>query len=355
MMHPPQGSSFVATKLPALVPKRAVQQVATECYEQVNNNDDESYDEVVRFAANVCGTSAAMLSFIHHGRQWLTASIGIASQDCPRALFFCAQAMHEPDHVVVVPDLAEGQPAARNWREASSMPFHLYAAAPLMAPLGTPFGMISLIDSSRRRLTESQASALRSLARQIARQLILGQENAALRLANTKLAELSMTDALTCIANRRAFDERMASEEARARRTGEPFSLLLMDVDKFKSFNDRHGHLAGDEALVRIAETLKSNNRLSDLLARYGGEEFALILPHTRAKAAAAVAERLRSAIEALEMPRECITFSIGVGTFDAKLGTGALIAAADRALYAAKAVGRNRVVVAADEDVWNS
>jgi diguanylate cyclase (GGDEF)-like protein len=119
-----------------------------------------------------------------------------------------------------------------------------------------------------------------------------------------------------------------------------------MDVDHFKRFNDRHGHMAGDDALLKIAHTLRSNNRAYDLLARYGGEEFALLLPQTPIDAAAAAAERLRAAVEAAEMPLQSLTLSIGVAAFDSALGTAELVSAADRALYAAKAAGRNRVAV---------
>jgi diguanylate cyclase (GGDEF)-like protein len=345
-MHRLRASSLIVQTPSAFVPDGWGRQSRDNSYGILNYNNDESHDEVVKLAANVCGTPAAMLSLMDGGRQWLTARIGIKAGECPRALFFSAQAMRAPDQVMVVPDVADHPRFARHWGKAGDRPFRFYAGAPLVAPLGTAFGTIAVIDRTRRGLTDSQTTALKSLARQIARQLALGQENSALRLANAKLTEISMTDALTCIPNRRAFNDRLAAEESLARQTGAPFSLLLMDVDHFKLFNDRHGHQAGDEALVRIAGTLKGNNRSSDLLARYGGEEFALILPQTRIEAAVAAAERLRGAIEAAVMPWQSITVSIGAAAYDPACGAAGLIAAADRALYAAKAAGRNRVAI---------
>ena len=346
-MRPPRASSYSAPKLSASASEAVLRQTVTDSFGIVNTNDDESYDEAVRLAANVCGTPAALLSFTDHGRQWLTARVGIEPRECPGALAFCAQAVRAPEHVTVVPDVAEDPRFARSKGKAANMPFRFYAGAPLVAPLGTPFGTLSVMDRTTRRITDSQTTALRTLARQIVRQLALGQENTALRLANARLSEISMTDVLTCIANRRAFNDRLATEEAHSRQTGDPFSMLLMDIDHFKLFNDHHGHLAGDEALFRIADTLKRNNRSYDLLARYGGEEFALILPRTRLDAAVATAERLRRAVETAQMPWQNMTLSIGAATFEPVFGSMGLIAAADRALYAAKAAGRNRVAMA--------
>jgi diguanylate cyclase (GGDEF)-like protein len=348
-MQLPPAPLHVASAPARRVSARVLHQ-ETDFYEDTSMGDDESNEESVRLAANVCGTTAAMLSFTHRGRQRLTARVGIDALECPRALLFSAQAMRAPDQIMIIPDVAEDPRFARNWGKAEGMPFRFYAGVPLVAPLGMAFGTISVIDRISRILTDSQTTALWALSRQIVRRLALGKENSALRLANARLAEMSMTDVLTCIPNRRAFNERLAAEERRARQNGESFSLLLMDVDHFKLFNDRHGHQAGDEALFRVADTLKGNNRSYDLLARYGGEEFALILPQTRVDAAAAVADRFRSAIEAAEMPYQPVTLSIGAASYNPDLGTGGLIAAADQALYAAKAAGRNRVVVSGDE-----
>ena len=348
-MQAPSASSYVALKPSGLMSREEVAEATADRFQAVDCGDDESFYEAVKLAANVCGTQGALLTFIHRGRQWLSARTGMASFDCPRALAFCAQAIRAPDEVMVVRDVAEDPRFSRNWGKAGGVPFRFYAGAPLLAPHGVPFGTLSVIDRCSRELSKSQATALQSLSRQIVRLLALAQDNIALRAANERLSEISMTDVLTNIANRRAFNERLAAEEKTARRTGEPFALLLMDVDQFKQFNDRHGHLAGDAALVRIAGTLSGNNRSSDLLARYGGEEFGLILPRARVEAAAAVAERLRMAVEADDTPWQHVTLSIGVAAFDPTRGTNGLIADADRALYAAKAAGRNRVVSADD------
>ena len=170
------------------------------------------------------------------------------------------------------------------------------------------------------------------------------------------LQRLSLVDGLTGVANRRRFDEVLEQEWRRARREGHPLSLLMFDVDHFKQFNDRYGHLDGDDCLRRVAQAIDaSGSRPGDLAARYGGEEFVFLLPNSDAAGALAVAERCRGAVEALGIPHQgsgaapVVTVSIGVATHrpDDDALVSALLEAADDALYRAKRGGRNRAVVA--------
>ncbi|CAG9273501.1 Diguanylate cyclase [Paraburkholderia unamae] len=160
------------------------------------------------------------------------------------------------------------------------------------------------------------------------------------------------TDALTSLANRRAFETRADHEWARARRSGTPLSLALLDVDRFKLYNDRYGHLAGDDALAAVAHAIGAHaRRAADCAARYGGEEFVMLLPETGEAQALVLAEKVRAAIEALALPHEgspngVLTVSVGVAstTQSAFANWRALTDAADAALYTAKRSGRNRV-----------
>ncbi len=177
---------------------------------------------------------------------------------------------------------------------------------------------------------------------------------AELERANAELGRLSITDALTQLPNRRYFDEVLARELERSARTGEPLALLLADIDHFKQINDRFGHLAGDEVLRRVAQTLRATAaRSGDLVARYGGEEFAIVLPATGRAAALDLAERLRQAVQALacDSRGEPIPARLSIGVVARPSAPGetpaAFIASADAALYGAKAAGRNRVMLA--------
>ncbi len=175
--------------------------------------------------------------------------------------------------------------------------------------------------------------------------------------ANKRLQELSESDGLTGVANRRHFDQVFEQEWRRALRRGEPLTLGLIDVDHFKAYNDHYGHLLGDEALQRVAASLKGvAARAEDLVARYGGEEFAVILPGLHRQEANLMAERLRAAVEHLAIPHErggqeqLITVSGGLVALvpHANCGREDLLNAADQLLYAAKTRGRNRVLVQA-------
>jgi diguanylate cyclase (GGDEF)-like protein len=185
------------------------------------------------------------------------------------------------------------------------------------------------------------------------------ETNAAeLRAANARLEELSATDALTGLANRRRFDARLAEEVQRSHRHGSALALLLIDIDHFKLYNDRYGHPEGDRALQAVAAVLKQQaRRPGELVARYGGEEFALLLPHADAATAATVAERCQRAMATLALPHDAsptaahVTLSIGAARLDpaAREGAAALLQRADMALYAAKAAGRARAVMATE------
>ena len=175
-----------------------------------------------------------------------------------------------------------------------------------------------------------------------------------LSILNQRLAAMARTDALTGLVNRRGFDEALAAEIARIRRTGTSVGLLIVDVDRFKAYNDTYGHPAGDACLKAVADCLKATlRRPGDVAARYGGEEFAAILPETTAAGALHIAETLREAVAALAMEHKAtdegiVTVSAGVSTItagEADLdGAALLIERADKALYHAKAAGRNRV-----------
>jgi diguanylate cyclase (GGDEF)-like protein len=167
------------------------------------------------------------------------------------------------------------------------------------------------------------------------------------RLYQTTL-ELSITDGLTGLTNARHFWEVLNTEVARVGRSGAPLSLVLLDVDHFKSFNDQHGHLVGDDVLRELGKAIRSTVRATDIGARYGGEEFAIVLPDTELSNASSLAERLRARIAEIQLPGgQRFTASLGVAGYVSGDTPELLVGKADKALYAAKHGGRNRVETA--------
>jgi diguanylate cyclase (GGDEF)-like protein len=181
----------------------------------------------------------------------------------------------------------------------------------------------------------------------IAPQVAVLIDRAGLKSKAGEFEQLSVTDGLTGLLNRRYLEERLAEEIKRSNRYGYPMSFMMVDVDHFKSYNDTFGHAEGDKALKMVADCFRETLRSADIAARYGGEEFSILLPQTTVHEAETIAERLREHVAAIEFPNRQITVSIGIAGCCLELNsTHELIVAADNALYEAKRKGRNNVQV---------
>lgn len=176
-----------------------------------------------------------------------------------------------------------------------------------------------------------------------------------LKQLRDRLKAQTLVDGLTGLANRRRFDEQLKMEWSRAQRHGKPLSLIMIDIDHFKRYNDRYGHLQGDDCLKAVAATLRGGaRRLSDLVARWGGEEFACLLPETQGAQAAVIAGEMRQAVQDLQLKHEdsgtsplvSVSLGLSVRIPQAKDTVETFIQEADKALYLAKRSGRNRLVV---------
>jgi diguanylate cyclase (GGDEF)-like protein len=209
-------------------------------------------------------------------------------------------------------------------------------------------GVLMIASATFRDLTQAERDRLQVIANQSS----LALQNA---LLHEELERLSGTDRLTELYNHGYLHQRLDEEIERAMRFGHRLSVIMLDIDDFKQFNDRFGHPKGDMVLKAVSSVIRQNLREIDVAARYGGEEFVVVLPETDVAGALAVAERIRTSME--EYPhiadeqgeRVTQTVSLGVATYPLHASDGAsLIEAADQAMYRAKRAGKNRVVVAA-------
>lgn len=240
----------------------------------------------------------------------------------------------------ICPDLAEGVNSATIRTRKRRTAWNEFGNNVLSVCFPDRSGVLAV---SRRSVQESQYSdeLLAGIAESLSRALFNAREY-------SRLKTLSMRDHLTGLYNRRVF-EAMLEVEAR-KRSSKPFSLLLIDLDNFKTINDSHGHGAGDEVLLHVAEMLRLNFRKSDVPARYGGDEFAVLLPETSLESAQRVAERFRTSVAshppALGARNILPTVSVGIAVVAnrANLEIAHMVKEADRALYRAKAPGKNRV-----------
>lgn len=324
---------------------------------------DEAFDDLAAIAAAVCDTPIAMVNLIGRDRQWTKAAVGMEPQECPRSEAFCAHSILVPGEPLVVPDAREDPRFAANRWVQGPPGVRFYAGAPLVTPAGHALGALCVLDVRPRQLEPHRLHALARLARQAVAQMQLRYAYAELRhhaeerawyeqqmestqrqLAeeNAQLTKASLTDELTGLPNRRAAGLRLRQALAQDVAV-EPFSVAIADIDFFKSINDRHGHPAGDEVLVRVAEALRASAPAAAKVARLGGEEFVILLPGHRLEAGSAACEAMRAAVAALGVDHP-LTVSIGLTPCVPGDNVSSVYARADRALYDAKHAGRNRV-----------
>ncbi len=331
---------------------------ALDDYQILDTLPEQAYDDITFLASLLCDTPIALMSLVTRNRQWFKSAVGLEVRETPRDLAFCAHAILEPGDLTVVRDTHKDDRFSDNLLVTRDPTIRFYAGAPLTTEEGLPLGTLCVIDRVPRELTAIQKKALTALSRQVMAQLglrlaaeaskryarQLDEYQRQLEERNALLAKESLTDPLTNLGNRRAFDRTLSEEIGRSARYKMPLSVLLIDIDHFKRFNDEFGHTRGDTVLRELADLLERERRRGDFLARYGGEEFAAILPSTGREGAAVLAERFRRAVEGADWKGFPLTISIGIAHIGADEEASELVDAADRALYRAKKAGRNQI-----------
>ncbi len=294
---------------------------------------EEPFEKIVSLIRTVLGVPMATVTLVDRDRQWFKARLGLDQQETPRAVSFCTHTIQQREPLVVIDarsdprfatsPLVLGPPCIRS-----------YAGIPLRTPEGYNIGSLCAMDTRPREFSASDIAILQNFANIVCDEL--------------ELRLIAQVDHLTGALTRRGFVEQAEREMARARRYGRPSSIVMLDLDHFKSINDTHGHAGGDQVLMRITEIAKVALRPSDVLGRLGGEEFAILLPETHGDEALVVAERLRESIARHPIHVSSgttigVTASFGIAALTGDhAGVPAWLESADTMLYAAKSAGRN-------------
>ncbi|OYU14374.1 MAG: diguanylate cyclase [Alphaproteobacteria bacterium PA4] len=312
----------------------AGRQAALDRYQIVDTAAEEEFEQIVQLVQRVFGTPMAAVTLIDRDRQWFKARRGLGPSETPRNIAFCHHTITAAEGLAVADarldprfagtPLVAGEPHIRS-----------YLGAPLRTPDGYQVGALCVISDEVRQFSAEEREILGRFSDVVVSQM--------------ELRQLASQDSLTGMLTRRAFDQLLYNRLAdRHGPTGsaEP-ALAIIDLDHFKAINDCHGHGCGDAVLVAVAHAICTVLGPHDRLGRLGGEEFGVLLHEN----AAGVAEAIRAAIAATivpELPGVAITASIGVAGLRAPVDSvDSWVHIADAALYAAKAQGRNRVVVA--------
>ena len=319
----------------------------------------QALNEVVRLAALCCEAPIALISLVDSG-MLVQPPVGSGISCRDHMLPFCAHAIAPPARVMVIPDARRDSRFAANPLVTVPPGMLFFAGSPLISSKGETVGALCIVDHRVRDLTDTQRLMLEGFAAQAIQQLELrssillleaklhSQSRFMDQLKNEQLElqKQNATDPLTGLGNRRSFHDRLSLEIARADCTGNRASLVMFDVDHFKSYNDSFGHPAGDVVLKQLADVVLQSCRKEDFAARVGGEEFAVLLPSTTGEEAYAFARWLGRRVQRQRWLHRAVTISAGVAVASRGESGLQLAARADVALYRSKRDGRNRVTL---------
>jgi diguanylate cyclase (GGDEF)-like protein len=326
----------MSTEQSCPIPQNEPQRLkAVSAMEVLDTGPEVEFDALARVAAHAFSAPFAYVGVLDSDRLWFKARLGLEIAQIDRKLAFCAHAVMRPKDAMVVSDLANDPRFAEHPLVTGPSRLRFYAGAAVLDARGYALGSIAVLDTQPRTFTDAQRDTLVDLA---------GLVTTALqgRLRAIDLERLALTDHLTGIANRAHFGMALDAESGFAMRTGEPFSVLSMDLDGFRNVNEVHGHIAGDEVLHEVARRLRQLVRKGDTLARLGGDKFGVVVRHGDDTAAAVLVHRIARAVEEpIQLSSGAaihVGISVGVATYSDTIGsTSELMALANRALTQAK------------------
>ncbi|KRB50160.1 diguanylate cyclase [Rhizobium sp. Root708] len=318
------------------VKKREMERLAAlEQLDLLDTPKDEGFERIVRLIKQIFDVDIGLVSLIDAHRQWYKACSGLAADEVPIQDTFCRHVV-DREEAMVVQDATRDPRFAHNPAVTGESHVRFYAGVPLRTKAGHVVGTVCAIDRRTRSFGAKDLSVLNELA--------------GVAMDRIELLQSAATDGLTGALTRHAFRQEADQVLSLALRHQHDASCVVLDIDRFKSVNDTHGHAAGDQVLHAVAETCKANLRAGDLFGRLGGEEFAILLPHINRDGAAAVAEKVRLAIASRPIAGAFgelnVTASFGISALSIiTKDIETMLAQADAAMYHAKHNGRNRCV----------
>ncbi len=326
----------------------AARLAALHAYAILDTLPEKSFNDIAKLAAQICGVDKSMVSFLDETRKWHKAKHNIDPIEVPRGFAICSRTILSSEPLVV-PDTLQN-PNTKTIGIVCNPPYlRFYAGVPLLTEDNLALGTLCVVDTKPHSISTQQVVALEQLAQQIMQLLELHlsiikleSDKVELKRLNKQLEHISETDELTSLRNRRSFNTISQSEVAHCHKTDEALSLILIDIDHFKQFNDIHGHAFGDKVLAQVGAVLNAETSDEHYCARYGGEEFIVLLPDTSLFEAIHLAEEYRKSISASKFHGQFIKVSIGVAQLQPDETYDSLFKQADTALFQAKDEGRN-------------
>lgn len=298
---------------------------------------EEPFEKIVTLVRTVLAVPMATVTLVDRDRQWFKAKRGLEVDQTPRSVSFCTHTIQQREPLIV--EDTDLDPRFAGTPLVKGPPYiKSYAGVPLRTPEGYNIGSLCAMDTRPRRFSPPDVAILSNFANIVCDEL--------------ELRMIAQVDHLTGALTRRGFNDQADREIARASRYGRHGTLVMIDLDHFKTVNDTHGHAVGDRVLQQVAELLRVTLRPSDVFGRLGGEEFAILLPETIGHEAAAVIERLRYVVANQSIVLEDgstlhVTASFGAAQLSSDIVSFDIwLKQADTMLYAAKAAGRNCVRV---------
>ncbi|MGI9354414.1 MAG: sensor domain-containing diguanylate cyclase [Rhizobiaceae bacterium] len=305
-------------------------------YHVLDTPPEENFDRITRLAQSALKVPIAIVSLVDDQRQWFKSKQGLFVSETPREYSFCAHAI-EQDTPFIINDATQDSRFQDNPLVTGEPNIRFYAGIPLKTPSGFNIGTLCVIDTVAREISPLELTILQDLARLV--------------IDEFELRQIAIVDSLTGALTHRAFDLALSKEIVRAQRYSLVFTLVILDIDHFKSVNDTYGHAAGDLVLQAFANLCRSTLRDCDTFARLGGEEFAILIPETGIVDAKSAIERLCKQIADAEIDvldnKINVTASFGISVYASNGVTQKqLLDCADAALYQAKNAGQDCVSI---------